>query len=445
MDQKHIVALEIGSSKIKGALGLVDDSGNLTVLAVEEQRLVDSVRYGVIRNVEKVAKVILQVLTALERRTPGRTIEKVYVAIGGRSVISRPVQVERMLPEETEITPGLLDELRQEALVQAPPELDVITAAPRRFIIDRLTASQPVGEVGRDISAVYSLILCQNKLKKNIERALCDKVGLDINGYIVRQIAEANLVLSQEEKRMGCMFVDFGAETTTVSIYRFGMLQYLATLPMGSRNITRDIMSLTYLEEQAEQLKCTGGRAKTKPGEKVMVGGIDFSEINNYVGARALEIILNIQEQLKYAEMTAQDLPAGIIIVGKGAKLSGFNEKLDEITGLRVRLGMPATPLRVADGTISPGDSLDVMAVLAEAAADPSLDDCLTPEQVEEPIEQEQPQQPQLATVPDTDQEPDPEPEPPRPARSSLFGRIRAGMARIVSGPDDDDDLRDDE
>lgn len=444
MEDKYIVALEIGSSKIKGALGTVDDSGNLNVIAVEEQHLIDSVRYGVIRNVEKVSNVVTNVLTALEHRTPGRTIERAYVAIGGRSVASRTVCVERQLPEETEITQRLIDELRSEALVQAPPEMDVITATPRRFVIDRLTAIQPVGEVGRDITACYALILAQNKLKKNIERALGDKVGLDICGYVVRQIAEADFVLGADEKRMGCMFVDFGAETTTVSIYRNGMLQYLATLPMGSRNITRDIMTLTYLEEQAEQLKCTGGRAKSKAGDKALVGGVDFTEINNYVGARALEIILNIKEQLGYAGLTAQELPAGIIVVGQGAKLAGFNEKLGEITSLRVRVGIPISMVRVADGSISPGDSLDVISVLAQAAKDPNLTDCLADNQIAEPAASQQ----VLTDIPDIhvpEEQPE-EPEPIKPSRPGLWNRLRSSVVRVVSGPDDEEDeLRDDE
>ncbi len=35
MDDKHIIAIEIGSSKIKGAIGSVDASGTVTVKAVE--------------------------------------------------------------------------------------------------------------------------------------------------------------------------------------------------------------------------------------------------------------------------------------------------------------------------------------------------------------------------------------------------------------------------
>ncbi len=60
-DKRYIVAFEIGSSKIKGAVGVVDTSGTLNVLAVEEEQLVDSVRYGCIRKAQDVAQCIQRI------------------------------------------------------------------------------------------------------------------------------------------------------------------------------------------------------------------------------------------------------------------------------------------------------------------------------------------------------------------------------------------------
>ena len=70
---------------------------------------------------------------------------------------------------------------------------------------------------------------------------MADRLRLGINGFVVRQIAEGDMVITNEEKMLGCVLVDFGAETTGVSVYKSGHLQYFATLPLGSRNITLDI------------------------------------------------------------------------------------------------------------------------------------------------------------------------------------------------------------
>ena len=50
--ERYIVAFEIGSSKIRGAIGSVDNSGVVDVIAVEEEKLTDKVRYGCIQNVD---------------------------------------------------------------------------------------------------------------------------------------------------------------------------------------------------------------------------------------------------------------------------------------------------------------------------------------------------------------------------------------------------------
>ena len=54
MDTKYIVALEIGSSKIKGLAAAVGELGDIRVIAIEEIRVSDCVRYGKIQNVQEV-------------------------------------------------------------------------------------------------------------------------------------------------------------------------------------------------------------------------------------------------------------------------------------------------------------------------------------------------------------------------------------------------------
>lgn len=357
---------------------------------------------------------------------------------------SVPRDVDRQLPEEMEITQRLIEELKLEALSMAPRDKDVITAVPKQFTIDRVTVVHPVGEFGRSVAACFNLICCQDKLRKNIERVICEKLGLNVVDYIVRPIAEADFVVSPDEKRLGCMFVDLGAETTSVSIYRHGQLQYLVTLPLGSRLITRDIMSLNYLEEYAETLKKTGGNAKPQGADNNnMVAGVDFTQINNYVSARASEIILNIKEQIRLADLSAQELPAGIIITGGGSRLGGFSERLEQLTGMRVRTGMPNMTLRISDGRISPVDMLDILSVLRMAAANPR--ECLSAKTV--------PATPAAVDIDDTPMTADPDEIPAvnsgkKPKKSGFFSRLKNKMSGMLVDPediDDNDELRDDD
>ena len=48
---QYIVAFEIGSSKIVGAIADKSSSGYITVRMLEEERLINSVRHGEVKNV----------------------------------------------------------------------------------------------------------------------------------------------------------------------------------------------------------------------------------------------------------------------------------------------------------------------------------------------------------------------------------------------------------
>lgn len=369
MEEKNIIAIEIGSSKIKGALGSYAPTGTLTVKAVEEEPLLDWVRYGAVSNVEETSRLVNRIIRKIENRVAPSKVTTVYVALGGRSCCSMRRDVERNLPEEREITEQILSELRSEAASAPLPDRDLLAVVPRQYVIDKTEVSRPKGTVGHNIRFSANLITCRLPTKRNIDILFNDKLQLEIGGYEVRQLALGDLVLTSEEKKLGCMLVDFGAETTTVSIYKKGRLQYLNTLPMGSRNITRDITSLNYLEEKAEELKRKQGNASSNVAAVAHANGIDYTTLNNLVSHRAGEIIANINKQIEYAGYTASQLSGGIVIVGRGSRLAGFNERLQTKTTMKIRSGSISQPeVRIADSRISASDAADVISVLYKAA-----------------------------------------------------------------------------
>lgn len=379
---RYIVAFEIGSSKIRGAVGVVDNSGVVDVIAVEEEKLTDRVRYGCIQNVD-VANAIDTVVERLQAypAIEPRTITGVYVGLGGRSLTSTMVDVSMQLPVETEITEPIITELKKRAAATTDPDRDTVDVVPVRFTVDNKTQTSPVGTFGQSLSARATVLSCSPQIKRILRRVITDRLGLNINGYITRPLAEAAMVLTEDERRLGCMFVDFGAETTTVSVYRGGAPVYVATLPIGSRNITLDLIALNYIEERAEEIKKVSGNALAVDAARRGKGyaeGIDYTDINNYVHARADEIVANIIAQIEYAGVTAADLPGGIVIVGGGARLRGFNELLQQQSKLPVRQGAPSASVRITDGSIHGTEMVDVISVLVAASRMPEAE-CLTP------------------------------------------------------------------
>lgn len=369
---RYIVAFEIGSSKIRGAVGIVDRSGVVDVVATEEEKLIDKVRYGSIENTD-VSEALQRVADRLEayKRVAPRIITGAYVSIGGRSVLSQKVDVDLTLPAETEITRPIIAELMQKAAATVDSDRDVVDVVPVRFTVDDKAQTNPVGTYGDKISARTTVISCDPKIKRMLRRVVNERAKFNIAGYVNRTLAEADMVLTDEERRVGCMLVDFGAETTSVAIFKNGAAIYQATLPIGSRNITLDLTTLNYTEERAEEIKRVSGNAMPNEGtlrKSQGIDGVDYTEINNYVHARADEIIANILAQMEYAGVRERDLGKGIIMVGGGARLRGFNELLSQASNLTVRQGSPNNSVRISDGSIHGTDAVDVISILLDAS-----------------------------------------------------------------------------
>jgi len=447
MKQTYIVALEIGSSKIKGAVGTIDESGVLTVQSVEEEPIVDCVRYGVISNAGDVAHHANQVIDRLEAHLGGRSIQSVYVALGGRSLRSDAREVERQLPGEMEITRDMIEQMMVETSETSMPQREKLDVVPREFYVGKTRVAKPIGTLGSSVRMLSNLITCRPQLKRNLIHLLEEKLDLNIAGWEVRQLAEADLVLTPEERRLGCMLVDCGAETTTVSIYTGGSLRYLATLPLGSRNITRDISALNILEERAEEIKRHLGNARYSSASATQdTDGIDVAAVNKHVVARAGEIIANINNQLTLAGVKAEELPAGIILVGQASRLAGFSERLAEATSMKVRLGNPMRrDVVIANPRISLVDSVDVISVLYAATRHP-MECVIEPEPVVQPqIKTEPEPQPVVAAQ---EEKPVEKPSTPTTKKSNFFVNIAERISNLLEERDDDDDeddLREDD
>lgn len=434
---RYIAALEISSSKVIGAVGAVGKSGQLEILAVEQAKIIDSVRYGQIQNIEETYNMIYFVLECLERRPniSPREITGVYVGISGRSVRNIEKEVNMPLPDDTEITDSILESLKRKALeADIDNSLDIVDALPRIFTVGHTETTRPKGRMGNHISAIYDLIVARPAIKNNLKRVICDKLGLDMKGIVVTSLATADIVLNEHEKNLGCMLVDIGAETTSVTIYTRGNLVYYATLPLGGRNITLDLKALNVIEDKAEELKVTFGNAiaPANPSQET-VGPHKLSTISNYVVARAEEIVANIAEQLKYAGLSQKDIPEGIVLCGGGARLNGMTDLIGKFTGLKVRMATYPSFIRMSDPNGQSIESLQVSAIMYEGSKKGS-DDCL-----------QIPSEPQPESEGEEIPQPTPEPETntkPKQPKRNIFDRIGNTLGRIFTpiGEDDEGD-----
>lgn len=438
MSEKYIAAVEISSSKIIASVGRTSGVGDLEVIATEQEKGVEGVRYGIIQNLEETSVRLSRILRRLESnpKVAPKKIAGVIVGLSGRSVKSISTEVSYSLPEESEITDEILNRLRNDAMrTPIDSSLEVVDAVPRVYRVGKTETHTPKGTIGNHIQATYDLIVCRPELKRNINRTIPDKLNIKVEGFVVTALAVGHLILSAEEKRLGCMLVDMGAETTTVTIYKNGNLRYFATLPLGGRNITRDITSLSVLEERAEEIKITSGNAIARDASTLNLNGLKLSDVSNLVVARSEEIVANIIEQISYAGLKEQDLPGGIICVGGAARMRGMSELLAQESGLQVRQGELPSYVRI-DGK-HPADNVDdieVISVMYVGATMANSECLVTPQHQELPI---------TGSMPESGDEPDEEDirvkKPKQPSKRNKFlSRMSDSISRIFSNPEDD-------
>ena len=363
---QYIVALEIGSSKIVGAIAEKTSAGYLSVKYLQEEKHLNCVRYGIVQNVENSKSIINRILKNLEGMVDGR-ITQVYMGVSGRSLHSIVSEVNRSVDTTVAITKELIDRIIREATNNPIRNHDTVDIVPRAYFVDKVESLNPVGQFGSSIKIKVNLIVAKPSLKLNLNRLMT--FGVPAKDYIVTPLAVGEQILSESDRELGCMLVDMGAETTTVSIYKNKALIYLNTLPLGGRNLTRDVMiGMNVLEETAENVKKNINNPLDPTNvSEVSIEGVKAPIAANYISARTGEIIANINQQLANAEVSPEEIKS-VVLIGGCAHLGGLQQKLYETIKIKVRMGQNPSTLNILNPEINRMEYIEIFSLLAKAA-----------------------------------------------------------------------------
>lgn len=333
-----VVAIDLGTSKIVGLMGRRNEQGVISILASESIPSDNAVKHGVVYNIDEAAGKIKKIINLLENKS-GRKIGKVYVSVAGKSLRAIEHTVSKDLGSDTEITFSIIDQMEQQARQNRPEFLTNYSVVAPEIFLDGRYEEDPIGKYASIVEGRYRLIVGRPNIKSSLTKAITDKNNLDIAGFIVGPVATGAIVLDEMEKQSGCALIDFGAGTTTLSIYKEGLLRYMVVIPFGGRTITKDVRELGFVDNAAESYKIKYGRVgKDKNKQATTTSEVDVKELNKVIQLREEEIILNIIHQIKESGFAGQ-LESGIIMTGGASLLSGLAEFLEEKTQMKVRKG----------------------------------------------------------------------------------------------------------
>lgn len=350
---EFIAAVELGSTKISGMAGKKSEDGTLQILAFAQEKSTALIKKGVVYNLEQTAQAITKVINTLEK-TIGAKIAKVYVGISGQSVHTIKNVISRNLDKIDIISQKLIDSISDENIGLPVENKEILEVIPQEFKIGNNLQKNPVGVASDQIEGRYLNIVTRSSVHNNLLYSI-EQAQIEVADLIVSPLATAKLVVSESDKKSGCAFVDFGADTTTVAIFKNDILRFLTVIPLGGNNITKDLTSLKIEPTIAEDIKINTGNlnyeSKSKDECETLFVDEDRTrevpifKINEIIRARTEEIVANVWNQIQLSGYDDQ-LLAGITITGGASNQRGLIDLIKKTTRIdRVKIGHPQISL----------------------------------------------------------------------------------------------------
>ncbi len=348
---KIIVGLDIGTTKICAIVGRKNEFGKLEVLGVGKA-VSDGVIRGIVTNIDKTVNAIEKAVMEAGEQS-GIDIRVVNVGIAGQHIKSAVHHGSITRDSDDEITVEDLNRLTNDMYrIVIPPGSEIIHVMPQDYIVDYEDGiKDPVGMSGVKLEADFHIITAQTNAINNINKCI-RRGGLEIENLILEPLASSLAVLSDEEKEAGVCLVDIGGGTTDIAVFYDNIIRHTAVIPFGGNIITSDIkQGCMVMEQQAEQLKIKFGRAiaeEASPNEIVSIPGlrnrppkeISIKNLAHIIESRMEEIIEMVHTEIITSGFNKK-LAAGIVVTGGGSLLSNLQQLFEYMTGLDTRVGYP--------------------------------------------------------------------------------------------------------
>lgn len=350
--EKIVVGLDIGTTKICAIVGRKNEFGKLEVLGMGKAES-EGVIKGIVVNIDKTVMAIEKAIREASD-IAGINIGVVNVGIAGQHIRSS-IHHNSLLRDtkDDEITIEDVSRLTEDMYrMVVPSGSEIIHVMPQDYIVDYEEGiKDPVGMSGVRLEADFHVITAQTSAINNINKCV-RRGGLEIDDLILEPLASSLAVLSEEEKEAGVCLIDIGGGTTDIAIFFNNIIRHTAVIPFGGNILTTDIQNgLQVMSKQAEQLKTRFGKAiaeEASPNEVVSIPGIrnrtakeiSVKNLSSIIQARMEEIIEMCHVEIINSGYENR-LAGGIVITGGGAQLANLKQLVEYMTGMDARIGYP--------------------------------------------------------------------------------------------------------
>jgi cell division protein FtsA len=349
-DNKLIVALDVGTSKIVVIVSELQPDGILKIIGIG-QHISKGLKKGVVVNIESTMQAIQRAVEEAELMSDCK-IKDVYTGIAGSHIQS--VNSHGMVKvKDLEVSKMDIDRVIETAqAISLPPDQQVLHVLIQEYVLDdQHDIKEPLGMSGMRLEVKVHIVSGAIAAAQNIIKCI-KRCGLDVVELVLQPLASSEAVLTKDERELGVCLIDVGGGTTDIVVIKDGSIQHTAVLPIAGDQITNDIaVAFRTPIQSAEDIKINYGTAIASMAsaneiiEIPLVDGLEPKKIttqalSQVIEPRITELFELISNEL-HRSRTGGIIASGIVITGGSSMLNGIVKLGERIFDMPVRMGVP--------------------------------------------------------------------------------------------------------
>ncbi|TDJ64420.1 MAG: cell division protein FtsA [Proteobacteria bacterium] len=349
-DEKLIVGLDIGTSKVLAIVGEMCPTGEVEIMGVGHHPS-RGIKKGVVVNIESTVQSIQRAIEEAELMA-GCQIHSVYAGIAGSHINSFNSHGIVAIKDK-EVAGGDVGRVIEAARALAiPADQKILHILPQEYVIDNQDGvREPQGMCGVRLEAKVHIVTGAVSAAQNIIKCV-RRCGLEVDDVVLEQIASSMSVLTEDEKELGVCLADIGGGTTDISVFTGGAIRHTAVIPIAGDQVTNDIaVALRTPTQHAEDIKMKYGCALTALArrdetiEVPSVGDRPPRKLSRQTLAEVIEPRIEELYGLVLAELRRSGfeevMGSGVVLTGGSSKMVGMIDLAEEVFHMPVRLGVP--------------------------------------------------------------------------------------------------------
>jgi cell division protein FtsA len=368
MSKAEILAgLDIGSGQIACVIGKrLPENDHVEVIAAARQNC-RGLKGGVVINIDETALAIGQVVEAAEEMAK-ETVRDLIVGIRGahNQTFNHHGAINIARTDKEITTDDVQQVIESTKAVPISTDREIIHVIPQDFVLDRQQGvPNPVGMEGSLLEVEVHIVTAGSSHLNNIWRSI-NNAGFGIREPVYGLLALGDVVVTQEEKDLGCLLIDLGGATTGIAVYTDGGVKFTKELPIGTDAITNDLAhGLRTSFSQAKMVKEKYGSAVRSPKKRALVNSdgsledsnedeISFTSVDGrtprtvqrdtlfeFIAPRVEEIFTMVRNEIENSGLSEHIAAGGAILTGGGSMMMGMVTAAEKILELPSRQGLP--------------------------------------------------------------------------------------------------------